>query len=257
MEKHVQPEIPQYDEVAVAGLPTTLIVAGLEEQLARQTAGYSDTDYLTPLLDAVGVLRTRHAGDNDVLDELRSSANMILNRVVSTLEREWSLDLLQLGLDPESADYAADVLELYRFFVVDRAKLAEDLLYELILLDRRRIADRYRKAVEKRNQTVAEARRTFQNFDDVVVWIALPQLLEDMQAGLGWSVPLTDALNLLQADGAVFLSRAASLWGGDDFAAQFCDFFLRQPQLSSIHLRARWMADAPKKTDSAQDQDPQ
>ena len=50
-------------ETAVAGLPTTLIVAGLETQLASAASWYTQTDYLSPILDAAALIRERRSGD--------------------------------------------------------------------------------------------------------------------------------------------------------------------------------------------------
>ena len=153
-------------ETSVAGLPMTLVVSALEVQLARTGGDYNSTDYLTPVLDAVALLRQRHEEDGATLATLDASLRKILDRVATAIEQEWSIDLNQLGLDAESADYAADVQELYRFFVVERLRYARELLSQVILAARKQLVERYRKAVEKKNQTVAEARRVFANFDE-------------------------------------------------------------------------------------------
>ena len=237
---------------SVAGLPTTLIVAGLETQLAGGSSGYTQTDYLSPILDAAALIRERRSGDSETLDALQASLRSILNRIVTTIEQEWSIDLLQLGLDPESGDYSADVLELYRFFVTDRVRLGRELLSQVILSARKQLVERYRKSVEKRNQTVAEARRVFQNFEDVVIWVSMSQILDDLRDEGNWGFDMADSLILLELDGVTFLGRVASQWADTDFAARFCAPALAADNLlgSEMVLQDRWMSESPKKAET-------
>ena len=238
-------------ETAVAGLPMTLIVAGLENQLATANGNYSSTDYLTPVIDAVQLLRQRHENDGETLSTLEDSLRKILGRVVEALQQEWNVDLMQLGLDPDGADYATDVQELYRFFIVERLRYSHDLLEQVIVAARKQLVDRYRKAVEKKNQTVAEARRVFAGFDDVVIWVSMPQILEDLRDEGEWGFDFVDSLVLVGGDGNTFLSRLASVWNPEDFACAFCAPALRPALISStqMELQDRWMAESPKKID--------
>ena len=242
-------------ETAVAGLPTTLIVAGLETQLASAASGYTQTDYLSPILDAAALIRERRSGDAASLEALDASIRQILGRVATAIEQEWGIDLNQLGLDASGGDYASDVLELYRFFVTERVRLGRDLLAQVILSARKRLVERYRKSVEKRNQTVAEARRVFQTFEDVVVWVSIPQILEDLRDEGNWGFDMADSLILLESDGATFLSRLAALWGDDDFAAKYCVPALSDENISGtgMVLQDRWMSESPKKTEPSEE----
>lgn len=241
-------------DATVAGLPMTLVVSGLEDQLVRADGDYTSTDYLSPVLDAVALLRQRHEEDGEALATLDSSLRRILGRVVGAIEQEWRIDLTQLGLDPDGADYAADVQELYRFFVVERLRYSRELLAQVVTTARKQLVERYRKAVEKKNQTVAEARRVFLNFDDVVVWVSMPQVLEDLRDEGAWGFDLADSLVLLGADGTGFLSRIASLWNPEDFAGMYCAPALGKKQISStrIFLQDLWMAESPKKTEETE-----
>ena len=236
--------------LGLAALPATLIVSGLEEQLSLVASGYSQTDYLAPLLSAAALLRERHAGDPDVLSEVRTSFGRILGRVVDAVGLDSGLDMSQLGIDPAGADYAGDVYELYRFFVVDRMRNAADLAYHTVTADRRRLVERYRRAVEKKNQTVAEARRVFQSFDDVVVWVCMPEIVEGLRAESAPAGTLAEALGALELEGAPFLRGVA--WRFPDYA--FLGRYLA-PAVSggrassglATALRARWLEDSPKK----------
>ncbi len=244
-------------ETAVAGLPMTLVVAGLENQLTAANGNYSQTDYLTPVIDAVALLRQRHEDDAETLTTLDASLRQILARVVSAIQQEWDIDLYQLGLDSGSADFAADVQELYRFFVVERLRYARELLEQVVVAARKQLVERYRKAVEKKNQTVAEARRVFAGFDDVVIWISMPQILEDLRTEGAWGFDFADSLVLVGSDGASFLSRLASQWNPEEFASAYCAPALSAQNVSvtQMELQDRWMAESPKKTDGEEVQE--
>lgn len=239
-------------ETAVAGLPMTLVVSGLEDQLARAGGDYTNTDYLSPVLDAVALLRQRHEDDGEALSTLDSSLRRILGRVVGAIEQEWRIDLSQLGLDANGADYAADVQELYRFFVVERLRYSRELLAQVVTTARKQLVERYRKAVEKKNQTVAEARRVFANFDDVVVWVSMLQALEDLRDESNWGFDFADSLVLLGADGGTFLSRVAAQWNPENFASSFCAPALTEDQMvaTRMNLQDWWMGESPKKTEN-------
>jgi hypothetical protein len=239
-------------ETSVAGLPMTLVVSALEDQLAKTGGNYNSTDYLTPVLDAVALLRQRHEGDGATLSTLDTSLRKILDRVATAIEQEWGIDLNQLGLSADSTDYAADVQELYRFFVVERVRYARELLSQVVLSARKQLIERYRKAVEKKNQTVAEARRVFANFDDVVIWVCMPQALEDLRDESNWGFDFADSLVLLGADGGTFLSRVAAQWNPENFASAFCAPALTEDQMvaTRMNLQDWWMGESPKKTEN-------
>ena len=247
--------------LSLAALPATLIVSGLEEQLALAASGYSQTDYLTPLLSASALLSERHAEDSDVLSEVRSSFGRILGRVVETINRDSGLDLFQLGIDPAGADYAGDVFELYRFFIVDRVRNAGDLAYYAVTADRRRLVERYRRSVEKKNQTVAEARRVFQSFDDVVIWVCMPEIVEGLRAETAPTGSLGDALGMLELEGAPFLRGVAWRFPDDTFLGRYLAPVVAGGRAASglaTSLRARWLEDSPKKnatTPATEDQE--
>lgn len=238
-------------ETSVAGLPMTLVVSGLEDQLAKSDGAYTGTDYLTPVVDAVALLRQRHEGDGTTLETLDASLRKILGRVATAIEQEWGVDLNQLGLDATSADYSSDIQELYRFFVVERLRYSRELLGQVILSARKQLIERYRKAVEKKNQTVAEARRVFSSFDDVVVWVSMPQILDDLRGEATWGFDFADSLVLLGADGGTFLSRLASQWNPEDFASRFCAYALNDEQTltTRMELQDWWMGESPKKAE--------
>jgi len=243
-------------DVALAGLPASLIVSGLESQLSRAASGYTPSDYLAPILDAVALLRRRHAGNSAVLSELSSHVSKILARVVDAVGHDWGVELSTLGLTPGTTSYEDDVLELYRFFVADRLEHARELTFQTILTDRRRLADRFRRAVEKRNQTVSEARRVFASFDDVVIWVSLPEILTTLrEEPESWSFDLAEALARLGGEpgvaGAGFLAMAADTWLDRGFAARFVTPALSQAEeLNTVlELRERWLATAQKKTE--------
>lgn len=232
-----------------AGLPTSLIVAGLEDQLAKAAVGYTPADFLSPLLDARRLLLDRYAGDADIIAEVNASFYKIMARIVDVIQRELDVDFSQFGLEPGEADYPSDVLELYRFFVVDRMRNIHELVSQLVKLDRRRLSDRYRKVVEKRNQTVAEARRTFLNFDDVVIWVSMPSIVADMREYEEW-INLSGVLMHLEADGTTFLERASYSWLDESFAAKYIKpVFASAPSSIALvtKLQTRWMNESPKK----------
>lgn len=245
-------------ETSVAGLPMTLVVAGLEAQLAQQGGG-AVADYLSPVFDAVALLRQRHEEDGAALATLDSSLRKILGRVVGALSDTWATDFLQLGLDPDGADYASDVQELYRFFVIDRQRHAQQLLSRVIYTARRQLVERYRKSVEKKNQTVAEARRVFSSFDDVVIWVSMPQILEDLRSEGAWGFDFADSLVLLGASPGTFLSRLAAQWNPEDFAADFCRLALSPDAAVATRLALQdwWMGESPKKTPDNEQESPE
>jgi hypothetical protein len=240
----------------LARLPSTLVVSGLEDQL-RGPLGATAADYLTPLYDRLARVRALSADDEETLQEVSRKLGVVLDRVVRAIEAEVGLDLGQLGLSPDDGAYEADVLVLYHFFVCDRVSNAREVLFQLLEGDRRRIAERYRKTVEKKNQTVAQARRLFQSFDDVVVWLSVNLVLADLAAEPGWSFDLAHVLLLLGHDPAVpdLLTQLADAYGARDFAARYAapalapEVFLR----TAYALRDRWSQEAPKKPPEPKD----
>jgi hypothetical protein len=249
--------------VAVAGLPATLIVSGLDSQLSRSDQLYNEVDYLTPIMDAVRLLRNRHVDEPGACEEVNASVAKILARVARTIERDWGIDLNDLGLDPETAAYEPDVVELYQFFVAQRTSFVVELVYQTIGIERRRYADLFRKTVEKKNQTVSESRRVFQNFDDVVIWVSIPQIVEDLRANEGWSVGLLDALARIDytpaADGAML--SLSHRWTDETFSHRYVLPVLSDREACATlvtDLRARWLNESPKKEkDGAADHDEQ
>ena len=239
-------------EMSVAGLPTTLIVASLNTQLARGPEGYTETDYLSVIMNTVSMLRDRHAGDGELMAELNFAIRAIFSKVINAINTEWDIDLFQIALDPDSGSYESDVTELYRFFVTGRLQNARDLLLQIVINSRKRILEANRRTVDKRNQTIAEARRVFQSFDDVVIWMSIPQFLADLKADGGWNVDLRESLLMLDADSSALISRIATIWNLDDFAERFCNVAMTRANMSTteMDLKTFWMEDAPKKVAS-------
>jgi hypothetical protein len=241
---------------SLAGLPASLIVSGLLSQLGRAASGYTETDFLTPIMNAAALLRDKHAGNQDVEVEIRRCLSEILGAVVSAVSADWGADLEQLGLEPGLSSYEDDVREMYRFFVIGRMQTCRDVLYHFISQDKRRLADRFRRAVEKRNQTTAEARRYFASFDDVVIWASMPSIVAEMRSHSSWSFPMSEVLELAGGaspgtPGAGFLSSAAQLWGATDFAARYVFPALVPGDATAatiIDMRGRWVTSAPKKS---------
>jgi hypothetical protein len=246
-------------EVALAGMPFALMVSSLGDQLDRFRTGYSPNDYLTPILSARALLMDRHAGDGETVSAISESFSTIVGSVARAVSLDWGADLGQLGLDPCSESYQRDVSELYAFFVTGRLRNARELLFGCVADDRRRLADTYRRTVEKRNQTTAEARRKFLNFDDVVVWSAVPQILASMRASADWSFPLAEVLERLdgpdpQDPDAGFLASAARYMDDDSFAAAYVAPALAEfgaMAATSLYIKDRWLRESPKKPTEA------
>jgi hypothetical protein len=239
----------------LAGLPTTLIISGLEEQLGKTSSGYSSTDYLSPVLDAVSLIRSR-CEDPATSRDVNTAVRRILSSVVTAVEAEWGWDLSQLGFETDGSDYEGDVQELYEFFISDRVSNARDYIYASIVGDKRRIVERYKKSVEKRNQTVSEARRSYQ-FDDVVVWVSLPRILADFGGGeLMSPATMPEVLATLGVESRL-LGRLAGSAGHEYFAASYVRPVLVGALLQEtiIELRTRWLADAPRKPAGDQQQE--
>lgn len=232
----------------VAGLPTTLVVAGLEEQLSRAAEGYTSTDYLSPILDAAALLRERLSGDPESQGTVDSSVRRILTRTIERMQSEWGVDFSELGLDVDGDPTA--IVELYRILVCDRLQNARELLEQVITASRKGIVERYRKSVEKRNQTVSEARRVFAHFDDVVVWISMPQILSDLRSNPDWGFDIAESVVLLESTGSILGTLAAN-WTCPEFAAAYCSPALVESNISvtEMLLRDNWLASSPKKTE--------
>jgi hypothetical protein len=230
----------------VAGLPTTLVVAGLEEQLSRASEGYTTTDYLSPILDAAALLRERYSGDPDSRSALDASVRRILARTVERMQAEWGVDFSELGLDVDGDPTV--IVELYRLLVCDRLQNARDLLEQVVTASRKRIVERYRKGVEKRNQTVSEARRVFAHFDDVVMWVSMSQILADLKNEPDWGFDIAESVVLLEATGSV-LGVLASNWTCPEFASAYCAPALAEANISvtEMQLKDAWLASSPKK----------
>jgi hypothetical protein len=239
-----------HPETVIANLPSTLIVSALEDQLTKAANGYTDKDYLTPIVDATKMLSNKYSGDSDVVSSISTSLDAILSRVVSAISREWNTDFSQIGLDPNSPSYVQDVVELYRFFVVDRINLSIELLFHIIVSNRKKLVDQYRKSVEKKNQTVSEARRVFQQFEDVVIWIAMPQIFNDIKNSSAWDFSFEESLDVLNVDySSKFLYTLASMWVQPEFSSKYCAVALTEDNelITESYIRNGWLTSAPKK----------
>jgi hypothetical protein len=238
------------ERLTVSGLPTTLIVIGLEEQLNKGKIGYTSIDYLSPILEAVALLKQRHKSENDILDSLNSHLEKILNRIVKTIELEWDIDLHQLGLDSDIIDhYIGDVLELYHFFILNRLTYSHEILSEIILSMRKKLFTNYRKSVIKKNQTISEARKFFLNFEDVVVWISIPQVLISLKNESNWGFNLEQSLLLLNIENSAFLSSLLTYWNPDDFIIRYCNSSFTDENIlnTELFLQDWWLSITPKK----------
>lgn len=239
-----------HPETVIANLPSTLIVSALEDQLTKAANGYTDKDYLTPIVDATKMLSNKYSNDPEVVGSISTSLDTILSRVVSAISREWNTDFSQIGLDPDSPSYVQDVVELYRFFVVDRISLSIELLFHIIVSNRKKLVDQYRKSVEKKNQTVSEARRVFQQFEDVVIWIAMPQIFDDIKTSSAWDFSFEESLDALNVDySSKFLYTLASMWMQPEFSSKYCAVALTDDNESftESYIRNGWLTSAPKK----------
>ena len=236
-------------ETAIAGLPSTLIVSALEDQLSRFASGYTDKDYLSPIINASKILASRHSDDNEITGSINVSIDSILDRVITCIEREWNVEFSQVGLDHGSAGYAQDVLELYRFFIVDRMHLSMELMFHMIVSNRKQLVEQYRKSIEKKNQTVSEARRVFQQFEDVVVWVAMPQIFDDLVNSSSWDYSLQESLDMLNVEYSQFLHTVASMWTPEEFAIKYCKPIIESENRSKAETTVRdwWITTAPKK----------
>ena len=247
--------LPVSPEMSVAGLPTTLIAAGLYRQLDMQPKDYTDTDYLTPLMDSVIMLRERHKDDVEILNNINSAIRLILDKIVIAINREFNIELGDFGVDRELGSYESDVRELYHFFIIARMSLARDLLAITISNSRRRYADMFRKSVEKRNQTTAEARRNLAQFDDVVIFVSIGQIVESLVNESNWGYNLSDSVQLLNLESSSLIMRIANYWDPDSFAEDFCKVALVPQNRSNtvIDLASWWFNASPKKTSEEKD----
>ena len=211
-----------HPETIIANLPSTLIVSALENQLTKALVGYTSVDYLSPIISATNVLSDRYKDDPEIVGSIAVSLDSILSRVVDTITKEWNIDFSQIGLDAGSPNYVQDVLELYRFFVVDRINLGMELIFHIIVSNRKRFVEQYRKSIEKKNQTVSEARRVFQQFEDVAIWVAMPQIFEDLKNTSAWEHSFHECLGMLMIDySSKFLLNLAVQWPNDEFSNKY------------------------------------
>jgi hypothetical protein len=236
-------------ETIVAGLPTTLIATALETQLKQTITGYSDVDYLSTILDSCNLLKQRLSGNADTLSALDSSLRKIFSRVLLTIETEFDVNFT---LNSYSQEYFSDILELYQFFVINRKDFGKELLFNIISNNKKNLIDRYRKDTEKKNQTIAEARKVFSSFDDVIIFVSIPQILEDFNQETNWSLNLKETLAELDlTDSKYFSEIFTSLWNPEDFAIRYCQPLFHSDNISNleIYLQDEWLAYAPKKTE--------
>lgn len=245
-------------DTTVAGLPTTLIVAGLTHQLSKGSFGYDNTDYLAPILDSVALIKERHSGDADRLDDIRAAVQKILGTVITTINREFDIDLYQLGVDPTAGDYESDVLDIYRFFVVDRLKNGRDLLARCVSDNRRQAAERYRKSVDRKNQTISEARRNFGTFEDVIIWSNMSKILENIKDETNWSSNFAESLQILSLESSPFLSRLANLWNPENFTNLYCSPALSGESriTTELDIQDWWLNVSPRKKTTETSEEP-
>jgi hypothetical protein len=239
--------------IGVAGLPASLLVSGLSGQISRASQDYPQTNYLVPILDAVRFVRRRSDG-GQVLGELDSAVRRILFSVVERVERDWDFRVEDFGFDLSGEGGELDALELYEFFIAERVRNATELVYQTVVLERRRLANAYRKAVSKTDQTVSEARKTLLNFDDVIVWMSVPAIVSEMASGDSWSVGLGESLDRIgcSPSGEGILSWMAGAWDDPTFSRRYAEPVLSGGGGAALvtAVRSRWLNEAEKKARS-------
>lgn len=240
-------------ETGQSSLPKALITASLNAQLANLDNNQSSLDHLTPILDAIRLIQNRDEEDVEIKAEMRECRRVILNSVVTALGKYWNADFLQLGMDPDSADFELDVRDLYRFLVVDREARSREMLFNYILLERRRLIERFKKGIEKKNQTVAEARRVFSSFEDVVIYFSIPKVLSAIYEGIEpeWGeMSIDGCIQLAGSDVSPILGHLAGVWGDPNFGRCYVSTSLNIANSVStkLNLQTMWMKQCERKT---------
>lgn len=228
------PSIPP--AMALAALPASLIVAGLQTQLSLGASGYSDTDYLQMVISTHRLLLGRD-NDSETAALIRRSFGAIYRSVVDAVMREWPADLFQMGLDAESADYTDDVYELYKFFICDRRANANEIVFASIVAQRTATIAAYKKTLDRKNQSFVTIRKNFTSLDDAVVWFAIPQVISTFRAENGPHGTLREALMVLDLDTRL-LKRLAWVAPDDSFIGMYCAQALGP--LAVVHARSSW-----------------
>ncbi len=238
-------------DVLTTSLSASLLVSGLYAQLSRNAQLYPGTDYLTPILDSVRYIRRNKADEPLARIHLEDAVRRILFTVIEYIERDWDFSIDEFGKDlatGESGDL--DVLELYQFFISERNRNSQELIYQTLLEDRKKFVQAYKKSVNKTNQSVSEYRKFLLNFDDVVIWASIPDILSELANGDHWSTNLDEvflAINCTPNEGGI-LQELSMNWDDPTFSKRYADPTLQSSRSGLITaIRARWLNEAEKK----------
>ena len=240
----------------MARFPASLVVTSLIEQLSAAKTGYSGVDYLAMILERAAIARGRVAGDSESVAQMDVELRKILARVLEVVAADSGIDLEQLTEVVGEENYYDRVLEVYRFFCCDRLRNARALLFTIISGDRKGIADAFRRSTSKKDQTVQQARKTFVNFDDVLVFVSMPAIVSMVCKGGESSMTMEEVLDAIGDEsgvpaGGVVREIAAAVTGGA-FSAGFLAPLIVDPNIwvgTYMEMRDRWMASCQKKTE--------
>ena len=242
-------------EVLMTKFPTSIIVLSLEEQLGKGNEGYGTTDFLTPILDRFRVIEDRIPDDTSfVKKQLTMLRHQTYLRITNQVSEDIDIDFDELHLDIGTADDWERVEEIYRFFCLYRQRNIENIIYEIISINKEDFANQYRHETTKKNQSIREVRKILKKYDDVIVYINFHRIVDGLlKQKDDLDLPLEGCLELLNDTSPVpdegYIQRMALYYTDTDFLAKYLEPLEHEliKTKTIINGKQKWLEECEKK----------
>jgi len=170
----------EVEEDFLSGLSASLIGTSIINQVSGEDElTKSPTDYLGALQDRIDFLKAAHEGDADLLETVGRAEREFYGELHAAFASVIGCDQSAMGLDPDQAvTYKRKIASLYNSLVRDRYANVLGLLYNHIFRRRKAIAKEMKPSVDKKDLSVSVLRRSYRNFDDVVIIHLLDEVID-------------------------------------------------------------------------------
>ena len=246
-------------EVLMARFPASIIVLSLEEQLGKGSTAYSTNDYLSPILDRFKVIEDRIADTtHPIHHQIKLLRQQTYRKITDRIGEDMEMDFDNLHLEIGSADDLERVEEIYRFFCLYRQRNIENIIYEIISINKDEFANCYRHDTVKRNQSLRDARKIFKRYNDVLIYTNYQGIVEDLVNQMNdLDLSLEGCLQMIHDESPVpdegYLQHIAATYTDLDFLARYLEP-LENDQVKTkviINGKHRWMMECEKKENKA------
>jgi hypothetical protein len=163
-------------------LSATAMGASVIDQLrGEMELTKSPVDYLSRIDDQIRYLMALHSGDEDVCSRVRASEMRFYGEVAAVVASIFGTDEDSLGLQATVPTiYKRKVRALYNFMVVHRYRNVVGVMYAYVIKNKKELAKELKVGSDRKDPTISGLRRSWRNFDDVVVMYHVPKIVDSM-----------------------------------------------------------------------------